>query len=70
MTHVDWHPYPQQKPKENRFYLVTVKLNEQKPFILSLPFFPDLGFFDTYANNKFYVAWAEMPEPYRPTRRR
>lgn len=38
MTHVDWHPYPNAKPKLWECKLVTHKV----------------------------IAWAEMPEPYKP----
>lgn len=76
MTHVDWHPFPKEKPKDDGYYIVTIN-----PFLNSYPVVSDfwksmtvcdedfsktetVSFWGTYGNQ--VLAWAELPEPYRP----
>lgn len=67
MTLVDWHPYPDEKPTEQDAYkdfLLTVDIGSG-PFVTKDQWLP-IGYWDTYLY-KEVIAWAEMPEPYRPT---
>lgn len=72
MTHVDWQPYPQEKPKSFTMdYLVTVVRHYGKHQVKSVKK-------DTWADSKTggewetfdnspdteVTAWAELPEPY------
>lgn len=57
MTHVDWHPYPETKPKKDGIYLVTTLAGEVDTDVFQL------GDFDFYMSE--VIAWAELPEPYR-----
>lgn len=80
MTHVDWKPFDfrdkSTHPKTESVYLVTVN-----PFLNSYPVVSDFWkgitacskdfakfetvyFWQKYGNQ--VLAWAEMPEPYRP----
>lgn len=73
MTHVDWHPFPQEKPPKpeqigGEFYLVTLspKINPSNPIEICLW----LGDTDPLQNWKglpdhYVIAWAELPEPYK-----
>ena len=60
---IDWHKYPQEKPKKDDEYLVSVNMWNKSStltshWISSKDVFKDL--FD-----EFVYAWAEMPEPYK-----
>ena len=60
---IKWNPYPQEKPKEDNEYLVSVNMWNKSStltshWISSKDVFKDL--FD-----EFVYAWAEMPEPYK-----
>ncbi len=76
MTHVDWHPYPKEKPKDDGYYIVTIN-----PFLNSYPVVSDfwksmtvcdedfsktetVSFWERYGGQ--VLAWAELPEPYCP----
>lgn len=60
---IKWHPYPQEKPKEEGEYLVTLRVGTR-----------DYVKVDNYLINKkhsyfmlsddFITAWAEKPKPY------
>lgn len=64
-TEIEWHPYPEEKPKRVDEYLVTINCGYFKMTSTSI-----------WKNNKFkkyenkpgrigsITAWAEMPEPY------
>lgn len=57
-TKTVWHPYPQEKPKEDGSYLITT-IYCHIPEVIS----------ENYENGEFnldafVVAWAELPEPY------
>ena len=64
-TTVEWHPYPQERPTEDKFYLVTIKYKRTSK----------VDIWDS-VNGYFYIegvlydgneviAWAEMPGPYK-----
>lgn len=60
---IEWHKYPQEKPKKDDEYLVSVNMWNKSStltshWISSKDVFKDL--FD-----EFVYAWAEMPEPYK-----
>ena len=57
-TKVKWHPYPQERPIEDKDYLITVKCRRTRKVTA----------WDS-VNGYFYIegdviAWAELPEPY------
>lgn len=66
---VIWHPYPQEKPKKEKPYLVTTKkCNSSKTIVGIDTFFIDWkDFVLEYPKPTFYmvVAWAELPDPYK-----
>lgn len=72
MTHVDWHPYPETKPKKEDHYLLTVEypfLSEYKEPIdreIRIGYWA-CGRFFTNLHDVYHrvTAWAELPEPYR-----
>ena len=51
-----WHKYPQEKPKKDGLYLITLKFGNTKEV--------SMGYLtkDIYSNT--LIAWAEPPEPY------
>ena len=55
-----WHPYPKEKPKEHKQYLVTVLFNGE-PYV-------DLDDYFSYGWDDWkedeVMAWAEKPSPY------
>ncbi len=68
MTHVDWHPYPEEKPKKDGVYLVTMRVWDAT----YEDYFVGVGF-SYFMNTDFkedaiheVIAWAEKPEPYSP----
>lgn len=69
MTHVDWHPFDYRKtdthPTERRFYLVTLKFSSAEKMVTSLLYYKDKKRFSA-AYDGCIIAWAELPEPYRP----
>lgn len=58
MTQVDWHPYPEEKPKREGVYLVTLKDEE-----VTSDWF-NSGYFRFYVDD--VIAWAERPKPFKP----
>ena len=63
---IEWHPYPQEKPKECDEYLVTANCGY---FNLTETSTWKDGLFTDYENkpNRIcsIIAWAEKPEPYK-----
>lgn len=61
-----WHPYPKEKPKEEKKYFVTIHINGKvKHVTKSLYHKEDGGFFDLDEIPKFKViAWTDIPDPY------
>ena len=54
---ITWHPYPQEKPNEDRLYLVTVKT----AYVDAIQWLE--GRWYGYSDRDV-IAWAEMPKPY------
>ena len=64
--HVDWHPYPEEKPKEADMYndfLLTVDAG-LGPFVTKDQWL-SVDCWDTYLDEEV-LAFAEMSEPYKP----
>ena len=65
-TEIEWHKYPEDKPKEVDEYLVTVNCGYF--YITSTAIWKDEKFTD-YENElgriNSIVAWSEMPAPYK-----
>lgn len=61
-----WHPYPQEKPKQNSIYLITVKREDSIPFVCQDVFndYTKVFRFERYSMVEKIIAWAELPEPY------
>ena len=64
MTHVDWQPYPEEKPPCTDDYLITIKKG-RKLCVTKDCYDINEGEFEIEFNTKI-IAWAEMPEPYKP----
>lgn len=66
MTHVDWHPYPEEKPKDFGDFLVTFIIEGDEKRYVCLSTYNDIR--DTFFMSPRIkvIAWVEMPEPYRP----
>lgn len=64
MTHVDWHPYPDEKPLCTDDYLITIKRG-RKLYVTKDCYDVGESEFEFEFNTKI-IAWAEMPKPYRP----
>ena len=69
MTKVNWHPYPKEKPPKTGDYLVTwLSLHTYRfPWVTIREFNAITNKFDC-EDGRYYIAlaWAEMPEPYKP----
>ena len=64
--HVDWHPYPENKPTEEDAYkdfLLTIDAG-LGPFVTKGQWL-SVGCWDAYLDIEV-LAWAELPEPYKP----
>lgn len=61
---VDWHPYPEEKPPCTDDYLITIKKG-RKLCVTKDCYDINEGEFEIEFNAKI-IAWAELPEPYRP----
>lgn len=74
MTHVDWHPYPDEKPERyTKEYLLTVEIHYGKHRVkkIGIDTWGDSiggGEWEEFDNrsDSVVIAWAEKPEPYRP----
>ena len=65
MTHVDWYPYPEEKPEatfDDKSYLVTASYRDEN-FIAIVQWLN--GCWDFGLDVKVH-AWAELPDPYQP----
>lgn len=62
----DWHPYPKEKPTENREYNITIKSLKRTT---SAYYFTEddtwYGSDDLYVPNGCITAWADLPEPFK-----
>ena len=64
-----WHPFPQDKPPTNTWYLVTFSDNMDGSGLrgISMMYYTKKGYFDDYSfgvTERTVVAWAELPKPY------
>lgn len=65
--HIVWHPYPEEKPSEDGYYLVTartdwVDCSTKKAHL----FVTEKEYCDWFCGSDEYVtAWAELPKPYQ-----
>lgn len=75
MTHVEWHPYPKEKPETYRYCFVTIETRDRKSKkknrfveIDFLAYFWLWGFY--WARHKYWniVAWAYIPDSYSSTK--
>ena len=62
MTHVDWHPYPEEKPKNGNKYLITLK-KYSGLLKIGIAYFDEDDWIIFNAEIQV-IAWAELPEPY------
>ena len=60
---IEWHPYPQEKPKKDDEYLVSVNMWNKSSTLTS----HWISSKDDFKNlfDEFVYAWAEMPGPYK-----
>ena len=59
----NWHPYPEEKPKESGNYILTVK-NKKKRIIATSHWFNNTRDFCN-EDDEQVLAWAKFPEPYK-----
>lgn len=67
MTHIDWCPYPEEKPKEEKQYLLSFYDCTRELYGVDIDFYdPEHDVWDIYDDGVYTIvtAWAEMPEPY------
>lgn len=65
--HVDWHPFPKEKPTEEKQYLISFYVCEEKRSGVDIDFYnPEHDVWDVYDDGAYtrVTAWAELPEPY------
>ena len=63
---VVWHPYPQEKPKNNSVkpYLVTIMCFSET--IVDMEYYEDDSFkWCKSKEDERVIAWAELPDPYK-----
>lgn len=68
MTHIDWYPYPEEKPKEEKQYLISFYVYKEKRHGVDIDFYnPEHDVWDVYDDGVYtrVTAWAERPEPYK-----
>lgn len=58
-TKVIWHPYPKEKPKKDKIYLITIEHNTKEKIVTTRSCWN--GNFTPFAP---IIAWAELPKPY------
>ena len=58
----NWHPYPNEIPSNNGYYLTTL-IYKRKKYIETRSWFLERKEFDE-EDDENIIAWAEMPEPY------
>lgn len=66
-TKTVWHPYPEVPLPETEFaklYLVTAVAEYGEPYVRTAFGWQN---FDMYKGEFIVLAWAELPEPYKPT---
>lgn len=62
-TKIIWHPYPQEKPKIDDEYIVSIKLGKDSFTATAIWKNVKDEFQDVFNEN--ITAWADMPEPYK-----
>lgn len=64
----EWHKWDDENPPPRGSYLVTLSVNGGKPYVISYHFEPECKhpFACFFAGTKI-LAWAELPEPFRPS---
>lgn len=65
MTQVNWHPYPEEKPTKKDRYLISLDDGNGHQYITIAAFYKDI-FWGSGVIDHIVIAWAELPEPYRP----
>lgn len=70
MTHVDWRPYPEEKPKKSGYYFLSFPIGTIGGNV-GLSFF-DKGLGEFEYNDCLAIAWAEIdyPDPYRQIKKK
>ena len=63
---MEWHPYPEEKPKKKRNCIVSVAYFE-KEFTTTSWWDPKIGWFEDFPKymDDLITAWAYMPRPYK-----
>lgn len=73
MTHIDWYPYPEEKPKEEKQYLISFYDCTRKRYGVDIDFYnPEHDVWDVYDDGVYtrVTAWAERPEPHSGSKER
>ena len=65
MTKINWHPYPEEKPTKKNRYLINIDDGNAQQCSTIATFYKDT-FWENGAIDHIVIAWAELPEPYRP----
>lgn len=68
MTKVNWHPYPKEKPTEEKSYLISFYVYTEKRYGIDTEFYdPEHDVWDVYGDGVYtrVTAWAEEPEPFK-----
>lgn len=60
-----WNPYPEIKPAENGYYLITVKDRRNLSDVYLASYDKDLDCWTGYATEEV-IAFRNLPEPYQP----
>ena len=66
---IEFHKYPEDKPKKKDFYLVAIKEYESPIIRADIAIFYDNDKVFEFDDNTLFgkvIAWAELPEPYNP----
>lgn len=70
MTKVDWHPYPEKRPKKSGKYLVTITSDDEKdePIVTTREYnTKSEKFLPKWCSD--IIAWAKLPKPYEPEKK-
>lgn len=70
MTHVDWNPFPKEKPTREDAYLTTIIVKGEK-YVIKNYWLSNggIGRWSEWDWDNRVIAWAEMPEPYKAKKR-
>lgn len=67
-TKIVWHPYPEEKPTEEKQYLISFYVYKEKRSGVDIDFYnPGHDVWDIYDDGVYtnVYAWAEEPEPFK-----